>query len=155
MQFMNADELSGVVIGCAIRIHSGLGPGLYESVYETVLVSDLTRKGFEVERQKSLPFEFDGIVFEKGFHADLVVEGKLLIEVKSIAQIGTVQVKQTLTYMRLLELKLGLILNFGAASMRDGIKRVINSDRPSRTSQTLRTLCEIKPPPWSDRHPPR
>ena len=142
---MNADELSGVVIGCAIRIHTGLGPGLYESVYEALLVSDLTRKRLKVERQKSMPFEFDGIVFEKGFHADLVVEGKLLVEVKSIAQIGPAQVKQTLTYMRLLDIRLGLILNFGAPSMRDGIKRVIDSRTPSRTSKTLRTSREIKP----------
>jgi GxxExxY protein len=142
---MNADELSGIVIGCAIRIHSGLGPGLYESVYETLLVSDLTRRRLNVERQKSMPFEFDGIVFEKGFHADLVVEGKLLVEIKSIAQIGPAQVKQTLTYMRLLDIRLGLILNFGAASMRDGIKRVINSNGPSRTSTTLRTLREKNP----------
>jgi iron complex transport system substrate-binding protein len=123
---MDTDQLSHIVIGSALRIHSGLGPGLLESVYEIVLFRDLLSQGLPVERQKPVNFTFDGYVFDRGFVADLVVDGKLLIEVKSIAKIGPVEVKQVTTYLRLMDLKLGLILNFGAASMRDGIKRIAN-----------------------------
>ncbi|MGQ0560771.1 MAG: GxxExxY protein [Gemmatimonadota bacterium] len=139
---MDVDQLSHVVIGSALRIHTALGPGLYESVYEPVLAADLTRGGLLVERQKSMPFTFDGMVFDQGFHADLVIERKLVVEVKARRDIGPAEIRQTLTYMRLLECSLGLILNFGAASMRDGIKRVIDSNNPSRT---LRTKCEVNP----------
>jgi GxxExxY protein len=123
---MDTDQLSYIVIGEALRIHSGLGPGLLENVYEIVLFRDLLSKGLAVERQKPVTFSFDGYVFERGFVADLVVEGKLLIEVKSIGKIGALECKQVTTYLRLMDLKLGLILNFGAASMRDGIKRIAN-----------------------------
>lgn len=127
---MELDRLSGIVIGSALRIHSALGPGLYESVYETVLGADLTRQELLVERQKSMPFSFEGMIFDQAFHADLVVEGKLVVEIKSIAQIGPAQVRQTLTYMRLLDCKLGLILNFGAASLRDALKKNTLSLQP-------------------------
>ena len=135
---MDADELSHVVIGAATRIHSGLGPGLYESVYETVLAADLSRRGLMVERQKSMPFEFDGMIFDQGFHVDLLIEGKLVVEIKCVSQIGPAHCRQTLTYMRLLKCNLGLILNFSAASLRDGIKRIIDTNSPSRPLRTLR-----------------
>jgi GxxExxY protein len=134
---MNMDQLSHIVIGSALRIHSGLGPGLFENVYEIVLFRDLVAKGLSVERQKSVTFNFEGYVFERGFIADLVVEGTLLIEVKSIVKIGILEIKQVNTYLRLMELPLGLILNFGAASLRDGIKRVINTNPHAKTTQPL------------------
>ena len=123
---MHIDQLTGIVIASAIRIHSSLGPGLFEKVYEIVLFRDLLSKGLSVERQKAVTFTFDGYVFERGFFADLVVEGRLLIEVKSIPKIGALEIKQTTTYLRLMDLKVGLTLNFGAASLRDGIKRIAN-----------------------------
>jgi GxxExxY protein len=124
---MDTDQLSHIVIGAALRIHSGLGPGLFESVYEIVLFRDLLSRGLFVERQKPVTFTFDGYVFDRGFVADLVVEGQLLIEVKSIPKIGALEIRQTTTYLRLMDLRLGLILNFGASSMREGIKRIVNS----------------------------
>jgi GxxExxY protein len=137
---MNVDQLSHIVIGAALRIHSGLGPGLFENVYEIVLFRDLLSKGLSVERQKPVTFTFDGYVFDRGFLADLVVEGQLLIEVKSIRQIGALEIRQTMTYVRLMDLRLGLILNFGAPSMRDGIKRIVNSKSYGPTGSPLRTL---------------
>ena len=123
---MHINELTGIVIASAIRIHSALGPGLLENVYEIVLFRDLLVKGLRVERQKPVTFTFDGYVFDRGFVADLIVDGRLLIEVKSIPTIGAPEIKQTTTYLKLMDLRLGLILNFGAASLREGIKRIAN-----------------------------
>ena len=134
---MDIDRLSNVVIGSALRIHSGLGPGLFESVYEIVLFRDLVGRGLSVERQKAVTFTFEGYVFDRGFVADLVVEDALLIEVKSIKQIGALEVRQTTTYVRLLDLRLALILNFGAPSMREGIKRIVNSRSAKSNSSPL------------------
>lgn len=120
---MEMDRLSGIVIGSALRIHSELGPGLFESVYEIVLFRDLLRKELSVERQKAITFTFDGYVFDRGFIADLIVENRLLIEIKSIPKIGQLEVKQVHTYLRLTNLPLGLILNFGAPSLAQSHRR--------------------------------
>ena len=128
------DEITGEIVASAYQLHTELGPGLLESVYETVLGSMLERRGFEVERQKALAFEFDGIRFEEGFRVDLLVDRRVLVELKSVEKLSPVHAKQVLTYLRLLDLRVGLLINFGAARMNDGLRRIVNSHRPSSSS---------------------
>jgi iron complex transport system substrate-binding protein len=113
-------------VDAAFHIHSKLGPGLLESVYEMILAKDLERRGLSVERQKSIPIEFDGLHFEEGFRADLIVEHAIIVELKSVELLAPVHYKQLLTYLRLLDYRLGLLINFGAPGIKDGIKRVVN-----------------------------
>lgn len=121
----HTNYVSHEVIGCAIRIHRALGPGLYESVYEAILARDLHAKGFQVERQKAFPLEFEGLRFTEAFRTDLIVDNCTIVEIKSMRSLSLADEKQILTYMALLGIKLGLILNFGAAFMREGIERYI------------------------------
>ena len=124
---MEIENLATIAVDCGFKLHQRLGPGLLESVYEAVLADSLARRGLSVERQKPVPILFDGISINEGFRADLLLEGALLIELKSVERIATVHGKQVLTYLRLLDLPLGLLMNFGAATFREGIKRVVNS----------------------------
>ena len=119
--------LSHLIIGRAIRVHRRLGPGLLESVYHTVFCHDLRSQGLYVESKRAVSFEMDGHWFENAFVADLVVERCIVIEVKSAITMHPVFAKQLLTYMRLLNCKLGFLLNFNTALMRDGIKRMVNN----------------------------
>lgn len=132
------DVLSGEAVDAAIRIHRALGPGLLESVYETVLADRLQHLGRSVERQKSVGFEFEGRRFADAFRLDLLVEGRLIIEVKSVERLMPVHGKQLLTYLRLVQQPVGLLLNFGAEVMKEGIKRVVNRYDPLRASAPLR-----------------
>lgn len=118
------NALSATVLHSAFRIHMKLGPGLIESVYETVLVRDLRRHDLRVERQKPVSFAFEGLWFDDACRVDLLVERALIVEVKSVSAITAMHEKQLLTYLRLLDCRLGLLLNFGAALMKDGIRRV-------------------------------
>lgn len=120
------ERIASLAVDCGFRIHEGLGPGLLESVYEAVLAQGLARRGLSVERQKPIPIRFDGLIIDEGFRADLLVEGKLLIELKCTERFALVHTKQLLTYLRLMDLPLGLLMNFGAATFREGIKRVVN-----------------------------
>lgn len=120
------NELSGQIVDAAFHIHSKLGPGLLESVYEAILAQELARRGLYVERQKSIPIEFEGMYFEEGFRADLIVERAVIIELKSVETLAPVHAKQLLTYLRLLDYRLGLLINFGAPVLKDGIKRIVN-----------------------------
>ena len=122
----DVERISGIAVDCGFHIHQELGPGLLESVYEALMASSLARRGLSVERQKIIPIEFDGISFAEGFRADLVVEGQLLIEIKSIERLGPVHGKQLLTYLRLTKQPVGLLMNFGAATFKEGLKRVVN-----------------------------
>jgi GxxExxY protein len=124
---MDVETLAKVAVDCGFRIHEGLGPGLLESVYEAALAQSLSRCGLSVQRQKPVSIRFEGIVIDEGFRADLVVEGGLLIELKSVEHAAPVHGKQVLTYLRLMNLPLGLLMNFGAATFKEGVKRVINS----------------------------
>lgn len=126
------NKVTGEIVDAAYRLHTRLGPGLLESVYEAVLANALERKGLSVERQKPISFEFDGIRFEEGFRADLLVNGRVLVELKSVEKLAPVHRKQVLTYLRLLNLEVGLLINFGAALFKDGVQRVINSNGLSR-----------------------
>jgi GxxExxY protein len=120
------NHISGLVVDSALRIHRRLGPGLMENVYETVMGRDLTRIGLRVERQVPISFDFEGMWFENACTADLVVERAVIVELKSVRVLAPVFSKQLLTYLRLLDLRLGLLLNFGSALMKDGIIRIVN-----------------------------
>ncbi|HEX9806183.1 MAG TPA: GxxExxY protein [Alteraurantiacibacter sp.] len=126
---VDVDAISHDVIGEAIRIHRELGPGLLESVYELVLATALARRGYRVERQVPVPIEYDGLQIQNAFRIDLLVDGCLVIEVKSVDQLGKVHAKQLLTYLRLMKQPLGLLLNFSGLTMREGIRRLVNDHR--------------------------
>ncbi|CAN5777853.1 GxxExxY protein [soil metagenome] len=118
--------VSGQIVDAAVKIHSRVGPGLVESVYETILCRDLVRRGLCVERQKPISFEYDGMWFENVGRADIIVEDAVIVEVKSAVAVAAIHQKQLLTYLRLLDHRLGLVLNFGAPLMKDGIHRIAN-----------------------------
>ena len=122
------EELAKIAVDCGFKIHDRLGPGLLESVYEAILENSLIRRGLFVERQKPVPISFDGMLLNEGFKADILVEGRLLIELKSVERIAPVHGKQVLTYLRLLDLPLGLLMNFGSATFAEGVKRIANGD---------------------------
>ncbi len=111
---------------CAVELHRNLGPGLLETVYEVTLARALERRGLRVERQVGIAIEYQGTKFDEGFRADLIVEGKVIVELKSLERVTPAHKKQLLTYLRLSGLKLGYLLNFGEALMREGITRTIN-----------------------------
>jgi iron complex transport system substrate-binding protein len=136
-QGLNIEELSAVVVDEAFHLHKELGPGLLESVYESVLARSLERRGLLVERQKIVTFEFDGMCFDDGLRLDLLVDGRLVIELKSVENLAPVHYKQVLTYLRLMHLPLGLLINFGSASFKEGCKRVVNN-HTALTSSRLR-----------------
>jgi GxxExxY protein len=123
---MTENDIAKAVVDAAYQVHTKLGPGLLESVYEIVLAHELNRKGFHIERQKPVTIEYDGLKFDEGFRADMVVNGKVILELKSVEAIVPVHKKQLLTYLRLTNLKLGLLINFGSALIKDGISRVVN-----------------------------
>jgi len=126
MNIMNENELGTIIIDEAVRIHKALGPGLLEIVYEAVLARRLEKRGLIVERQKPVSIEFEGEHFDEGFRADLIVNGSVIIELKSVEKVSPVHKKQLLTYLRLTDLKVGYLLNFGDVLMKDGIRRIIN-----------------------------
>ena len=131
----DVDELARIAVDCGFKIHRDLGPGLLESVYEALMAASLARAGLDVERQKPIRIEFDGMSLGEGFRADLVVEGRLLIEIKSADRLAPVHGRQLLTYLRLAKQPLGLLMNFGDETFKEGVKRVANnhaSFAPSR-----------------------
>ena len=123
---MTENEIGTIILDSAIYIHRQLGPGLLETVYEAILSRELEKRGLKGERQKPISIEFEGMKFEEGFRADIIVENKVIIELKSIEKINPAHKKQVLTYLRLTGLKLGYLLNFGEALMKDGITRILN-----------------------------
>jgi iron complex transport system substrate-binding protein len=131
------EELARVAIDCGFKIHSELGPGMLESFYEAVLAGSLTKRGLAVQRQKPIVVEYDGMRFAEGFRADIIVENRLIVEVKSVERLAPVHGKQLLTYLRLSEQPLGLLMNFGCATFREGLKRVVN-DHTDFASSRLR-----------------
>ncbi|MDP4611312.1 MAG: GxxExxY protein [Opitutales bacterium] len=123
---MDENEIGRILVDAAIYIHRSLGPGLMESVYEAVLARELTKRGLDIERQVQVPIKFDGELYEEGFRADLIINKKVIVELKSVEKVNASHKKQTLTYLRLTGMKLGFLLNFGEALMKDGITRTIN-----------------------------
>ncbi len=125
---MTENEVATHVLDSAFSVHSKLGPGLLESVYEVILAHELRKRGIAVERQKPILIRYDGHVFEEGFRADLLIESIVIVELKSVEALNAVHGKQLLTQLRLSGLKLGLLINFGEVHLKNGIKRVINGD---------------------------
>jgi GxxExxY protein len=125
---MKESELATKILDGAFAIHRALGPGLLESVYEVLLAHELKKRGLAVERQKPIRIRYDGLVFDEGFRADLVVESLVIVELKSVEALSPVHAKQVLTQLRVSGLKLGLLINFGEAHLKNGIKRLINGE---------------------------
>ena len=123
---MDENEIAKTVVQAAFEIHSELGPGLLESVYEVVLCDALRRQGLTVDRQRPIPIVFRGIHFDEGFRADLIVNDCVLVELKSVEALVNLHKKQVLTYLRLTGLRLGLLINFNALLIKDGIRRIAN-----------------------------
>ena len=123
---MKENEIAKHILDAAFIVHTKLGPGVFESVYEVVLAHELGKKGLTVERQKPMSILYDGVRFAEAFRADLVINGKVIAELKSIEALSSVHAKQLLTQLRLSGLKLGLLTNFGEAHLKNGIKRIIN-----------------------------
>jgi GxxExxY protein len=120
------EAIAKTAVDCGFQLHKEIGPGLLESVYEILMCESLKARGLDFKRQLSVPIKFKGIVVDNAFRADILVEGKLLIELKSTEMHAPVHAKQLLTYLRLMELPLGLLMNFGAASFKEGIRRIAN-----------------------------
>jgi GxxExxY protein len=127
----SVDEISGDVLDLSIRLHRELGPGLLESVYEAVLAGKLAKLGYSVERQKQVDIVFEGLAFENAFRIDLLVEGRVLLEIKSVERLNAAHAKQLLTYLRLTKQPLGLLINFGGATLKEGFRRLVNDYDPS------------------------
>jgi GxxExxY protein len=123
---MNENEIGTIVVDCAVKIHMELGPGLLESLYEAVLGHELRLRGLQVDRQVPVSIEYQGLRFEEGFRADLIVDGKVILELKSVERLTNAHKKQLLTYLRLTGMKVGYLFNFGEALMKDGISRIIH-----------------------------
>ncbi len=125
---MHENEIGTVIVDCAVHLHQSLGPGLLETVYEVTLARKLEKRGLSVQRQIPIAIEFEGQRFDEGFRADLIVERKVIIELKSVESVHPAHKKQLLTYLRLTGMKLGYLLNFGDALMKDGITRTIHGE---------------------------
>ena len=132
------DLVSGDVVDVALRLHRELGPGLLESVYEIVLAARLAAMGYSVARQRSIDIEFEGVRIEGAFKIDLLVDERLVVEIKSVERLAPVHAKQLLTYLRLTGQPVGLLINFGGETLREGIRRLVNNHHPSASSAPLR-----------------
>jgi len=129
---LHENDIARTIVDAAYKVHRAIGPGLLESVYEAVLAHEIEKKGLAVERQKAIPIRYDRLAFEEGFRADLVVGAAVIVELKSVEKISPVHKKQLLTYLRLADKRLGLLINFGANMIKDGIFRVVNGLQESR-----------------------
>lgn len=132
---LNIEEVSAIIVDCGYHLHVEFGPGLLESVYELVLAKMLTERGLRVRRQMPVPIKVWGLEFDEGFRADLIVNELVLVELKSVEYLAPVHSKQVLTYLRLLKMPLGLLINFGAATFKEGSKRIVNDHRNYASSR--------------------
>lgn len=121
------NPLSNTIIGCALNVHKALGPGLLEFSYQECLYYELIKAGLKVEKQKALPLIYEEVKLECGYRIDLLVENKVIIEIKSVDALNDVHIAQLLTYLKLSNCKLGLLMNFNVVRLRDGIKRIVNN----------------------------
>ncbi len=142
---LTENELSKIILDAAFKVHTKTGPGLLESVYEITLAHELRKQGLRVERQVPIPIRYDELVFDEGFRADLLVEGRVIVELKSVEQLLRVHSKQVLTQLRLSDRRLGLLINFGEIHLKDGIERIVNGlpedSRPGFTGKVLAFLA--------------
>jgi GxxExxY protein len=123
---MTENEISKIIVDCAFKVHTKLGPGLFEAVYEAAMAHELMKQDLRVERQVLIPITYDGVVLGDAFRADMIVEDMVIIELKSIEQVQPVHSKQLLTYLRLTNKRLGLLINFNVNMIRSGIQRIVN-----------------------------
>ena len=126
------DSLTGEIVDAALKLHQAIGPGLLESVYEALLAKELERRGLRTARQVPVSFEYDGLSFQDAFRVDLLVESRVVVELKSVERLAPVHSKQLLTYLRLMNLPIGLLVNFGASTLKEGLHRIANSRAPLR-----------------------
>ena len=124
---MTENEISRIIVGCALRIHKSLGPGLLESAYEECLFYELQKQGLNIQKQKPLPLIYEEVKLEIGYRVDLMVEDKVIIEIKSVEALHDVHMAQILTYLKLSDCKLGLLINFNVSLIKNGIRRVVNN----------------------------
>ncbi|MHB1107862.1 MAG: GxxExxY protein [Lutibacter sp.] len=124
---MSENEISKIIFDCALKIHKNLGPGLLESAYEECLFYELKKYGLNVEKQKALPLVYEEVKLEIGYRIDIIVENKVIIEVKSVESLNDVHLAQVLTYLKLSDCKLGMLINFNVAFLKNGIRRVVNN----------------------------
>lgn len=124
---MSENEITEKVIGCAIRVHRAIGPGLLESAYESCLCHELRKHEVSIERQKPIPLIYEEAKMDCGYRADLMIEGKVIIEIKAVEALNEIHLMQTITYLRLSNCKIGLIINFNVVKLKDGIRRVANN----------------------------
>ena len=124
---LKENEIAKLVVDAAYHVHTKLGPGLLESVYEVVLAHEIEKRGLAIKRQVSRPIQYDELVFDEGFRADIVVEDSVILELKSVEAVASVHKKQLLTYLKLADKRLGLLLNFGAPLIKKGIFRIVNN----------------------------
>lgn len=124
---MNENEISQLVIGLCIKVHKKLGPGLLESSYEECLFYELSKNNLKFSRQQTIPIIYDEIKLDHGFRADIIIENKVIVEIKSIETFQPVHSAQLLTYLRLTDIKLGLLINFNTYLIKEGIKRIVNN----------------------------
>jgi GxxExxY protein len=123
---MANSNLTELIIGCAIKVHKALGPGLLESAYQECLYFELSKEGLVVEKEKSLPIVYEEVKLDCGYRIDLLVENQIVIEIKSVDELADIHLAQTLTYLKLSKHRLGLLINFNVVLLKDGIKRVVN-----------------------------
>lgn len=124
---MSENELSKIVFDCALKVHQSLGPGLLESAYEECLFYELKKSNLDVQKQKVLPLVYEEVKLDVGYRIDIIVENKLIIEIKSVEALNEVHFAQLLTYLKLTDCKLGLLINFNVALIKNGIKRIVNN----------------------------
>ena len=124
---MTENEISKIIVDCALKVHRALGPGLLESSYEECLFYEISKRNLKVEKQKALPLIYEEVKLNVGYRIDLIVEDKVIVELKSVEKINDVHLAQVLTYLKLSECKLGLLINFNVALIKHGIKRVVNN----------------------------
>jgi GxxExxY protein len=124
---MTENEITSIILDRSIAIHKALGPGLLESVYETCLFHELSKASLKVQRQKAMPLVYDGIHMESGYRIDLMVEEKVIVEVKSVEGLNDLHPAQTLTYLRLSDCKVGLLINFNVSLLKNGFRRIVNN----------------------------
>jgi GxxExxY protein len=134
---MTENEIAKQILDAAFRVHTKLGPGLFESVYEVIMAYELKKRGLSAERQKAMPIMYDDIRFDEAFRSDIVVNGKVIAELKSVEALLPIHAKQVLTQLRLSGLKLGLLINFGGAHLKNGIKRIINGQLDDEDSSEI------------------
>jgi iron complex transport system substrate-binding protein len=138
------DDVSADVLAVALRLHRDLGPGLLESVYEIVLAAKLEEMGYRVSRQRSIDIDFEGLRFDGAFRIDLLVDDRLIVEIKSVERLTNAHAKQVLTYLRLTKLPVGLLINFAGETLKEGVRRIVNNHRPS-ASPRLRVNRNLGP----------